>query len=69
MYLGKSDTQNIYEATFCQTKNLVAIKKLKNTQNTIPRKLKFTANNAPPSFAMFRIVEAITLNGKLLAMG
>ena len=69
MYLGKRDTQNIYEATFCQTKNLVAIKKLKKTQNTIPRELKFIANNAPPSFAMFRIVEAITLNGKLLAIG
>ena len=35
----------------------------------IPRKLKLMANNAPPSFAISRIVEAMTLNGKQLAIG
>jgi hypothetical protein len=47
----------------------VAIKKLKNAQKTRPKKLKFMANNAPPSFAIFLIVEAITLNGNPLAIG
>jgi hypothetical protein len=47
----------------------VAIKKLKNIQNTMPRKLKLIANNAAPSFEIFRIVEAITLNGNPLATG
>jgi hypothetical protein len=47
----------------------VAIKKLKNTQKIMPRKLKLIANNSPPSFAIFLIEEAITLNGNPLAMG
>jgi hypothetical protein len=47
----------------------VAIKKLKNAQKTMPRKLKLMANNDPPSFAIFLMVEAITLNGNPLAIG
>jgi hypothetical protein len=35
----------------------------------MPRKLKLTANNTPPSLAIFLIEEAITLNGKPLAIG
>ncbi len=35
----------------------------------MPRELKFIANSPPPSFAMLRIVEAITLKGKQFARG
>ena len=47
----------------------MATKKLRNAQKMMPRKLKLIANNAPPSLDMLRIVEAITLNGRLLAIG
>ena len=38
-------------------------------QKMMPIKSKLIANNGAPSLAMLRIDEAITLNGKLLAIG
>ena len=61
--------KKIYDATFCQLKNLVATKKLIKIQARIPMKLKFKVNKDMPSFAISRIEEAITLKGRAWAKG
>ena len=45
------------------------MKKLITTHKIMPRKLRFMANKDAPSFAISRIEEAMTVNGRILAIG